>query len=316
MELWKTLRSFTRLGYEDSPGGLISADLKGKAAVVTGASTGIGFETAMSLARMGARVWMVSRDINRLEQAAEKIRSVTSWNSVYTFPADLSLLHEVQKLANSIAAAEDKIDILVNNAGYLFNSRQLTSEGIEKSHALLLLSPYYLSYRLKPLLTAAGSSRIINVSSGGMYTQKLRFDDLEYEKERYNGKKAYARNKRGLVMITQFLSSQWEGDGVLVNSMHPGWVDTQAVRDTMPWFFQITKSVLRNPQQGADTIVWLAAGKDAGHPGGRFWLDRQAVPMDLAAGTAWQEGQPGQLAGILMEKIRSILEPASRESVA
>jgi NAD(P)-dependent dehydrogenase (short-subunit alcohol dehydrogenase family) len=179
-------------------------------------------------------------------------------------------------------AAGETIDMLINNAGALFNPRQTTAEGLEKSFALLLLSPYILTERLLPLLQQSGSARVVNVLSGGMYTQKIDVEDLQSQRGAYSGSVAYARAKRGLMIATEEWAARWEDYGITVNAMHPGWADTPGVETALPGFHRVTKRFLRSPEEGADTAVWLATSTEAGEVSGKFWLDREQHPSHLS----------------------------------
>ncbi len=179
--------------------------------------------------------------------------------------------------------------MLVNNAGALVNPREETAEGLEKSFALLLLSPYLLVERLHPLLKKAASqhgvARVVNVLSGGMYAQKIHVDDLQSKKGTYSGSVAYARAKRGLMILTEEWARRWAKDGIVVNAMHPGWADTPGVVEALPEFHRVTERVLRTPEEGADTIVWVAAATEAGKVSGEFWLDRRPHAKHVLPGT-------------------------------
>ena len=117
-------------------------------------------------------------------------------------------------------------------------------------------------------------ARVVNVLSGGMYTQKIHVDDLQSRKGSYSGSVAYARAKRGLMILTEEWARRWARDGIVVNALHPGWADTRG-GVALPEFHRVMERVLRTPQQGADTIVWLAAAMEAGKVSGEFWLDRR-----------------------------------------
>ena len=273
---------FTRLGYRAArkrwkP---VSAWLGGRHALVTGATSGIGFAAARELAALGARVTIVGRDPAKTEQAARAIRDSTGNLQVAFDIADLSLMADVNALADRLLATGEPLDILVNNAGALFNPRQLTAEGLEKSFALLLLSPWLLTERLHPL-PRAGSARVVNVLSGGMYSQRIDVDDLQSRNGRYSGSAAYARAKRGLMILTEEWAEKWRDDGIVVNAMHPGWADTPGVESALPAFYRSTRAALRSPEEGADTIVWLGAATEAGKVSGKFWLDREQHPSHV-----------------------------------
>jgi NAD(P)-dependent dehydrogenase (short-subunit alcohol dehydrogenase family)/carbon monoxide dehydrogenase subunit G len=273
---------FTRFGYKRQKGSWapLSVSLEGRTAVVTGTTSGLGRAAAMGLAKKGARVILVGRNPEKTERTRQEIADETGNANLGVQIADLSLMAETRRLAESLLAAEPKIHVLVNNAGALFPKRALTEEGIEQSLALLLLCPFLLTNLLLPRLKASRPARIVNVSSGGMYTQKIRVDDLQYEKGRYNGSTAYARAKRGLVIL---------------HAMHPGWADTPGVSSSLPSFYKITKKILRTPEEGADTIVWLAASKEAVDSSGLFWLDRQPRTTHVFPGTGESQEEREQL---------------------
>jgi dehydrogenase/reductase SDR family protein 12 len=197
----------------------------------------------------------------------------------------MSLTADVHALADRLVSTGRAVDMLINNAGALFNPRQQTSEGLEKSFALLLLAPYILTEGLRPVLAAAESPRVVNVLSGGMYSQKIRIDDLQSQRGQYSGSAAYARAKRGLMILTEEWARNWEKDGIVVNAMHPGWADTPGVETALPGFYRMTRKLLRSPEQGADTAVWLATSSEAGAVTGKFWLDREQHPSHLSQRT-------------------------------
>jgi NAD(P)-dependent dehydrogenase (short-subunit alcohol dehydrogenase family)/uncharacterized protein YndB with AHSA1/START domain len=278
---------FTKLGYKASrkrwkP---VSAYLGGRHALVTGATSGVGLATARELAGLGARVTIVARDEKKAEDVAAELRQQTGNDDIRVAIADMSVMADVHGLADRLLKSGKPIDMLVNNAGALFNPRQQTAEGLEKSFALLLLGPYILTERLRPLLAKAESPRVVNVLSGGMYSQKIHVNDLQSQRGNYSGSVAYARAKRGLMILTEEWASDWEADGIAVNAMHPGWADTPGVETALPGFYRATRRLLRSPEEGADTIVWLAASTEAGKVSGKFWLDREQHPSHISKRT-------------------------------
>ena len=278
------LSLFTRLGYKLARKHFnpMSASVRGKHMLITGASAGLGLETARELARRGARLTLVMRDPDRARHAVEMLRSETGNPEISYELADLSLLSEVDLLVDRLLQQDRAIDVLINNAGALFNPRSETAEGLEQSHALLLLSPVRLTEGLKPLLLRAQSPRVINVVSGGMYSQKLDVAKLSgQDAEKFTGSVAYARQKRALMVVTEEWARQWADQGIVVNAMHPGWADTPGVREALPEFRRITRGVLRSAEEGADTIVWLAVATEAGKISGKLFLDRQVHTTHL-----------------------------------
>ena len=276
--LFTALKCFTRAGYRTGRRTLapMSTDMAEKHVVLTGASAGLGFETAVALLEAGATLTLVIRDPNKVAsmQAALQERSGRQADRVEL--ADLSLLSQVNALSERLLSANRPIDVLINNAGALFNDYCQTSEGIETSAALLLLSPWRLTEAVHPLLAHHDTpARVINVVSGGMYTQKLQCESLVMSEDDYRGSVAYARAKRALTVLTELWSAQWRDDRIVVNAMHPGWADTPGVQGALPGFRRLTHRVLRSSQEGADTIVWLARAREADKTSGQLFLDRE-----------------------------------------
>ncbi|PLW82691.1 short-chain dehydrogenase [Kineobactrum sediminis] len=282
------LALFSRLGYKKGrkhwyP---MSAWMGDKHVVITGASSGLGLATATALAERGATLTLVLRNPDKAKKLLDQLRRDTGNHNISIELADLSLMAEVEALVKRLQAKARPIDVLINNAGALFNSRTETAEGIEKSFALLLLSPYRLTEGLRPLLAAAPRARVINVVSGGMYSQPLAIDKLVAKESDYSGSVAYARAKRGLMVLTEQWADDWAADGIVVNAMHPGWADTPGVESALPGFHKLTRRILRSPEEGADTIIWLAVATEAGKVSGKLFLDREPRTTHLLGKTA------------------------------
>ncbi|MFV8816496.1 SDR family NAD(P)-dependent oxidoreductase [Haliea sp. E17] len=282
------LVQFTRFGYSRARKHwqAITANLAGQHALVTGASSGLGKATALALARRGAALTLVVRDAGRGQQLREEIQFETGNPAIRIETADLSLLAEVDALCERLRQRREAIDILVNNAGALYPEFALTTEGIERSTALLLLSPYRLTLGLLPALRASDGARVINIVSGGMYTQCLSLAQLaQADADDYSGAVAYAQAKRALMAVTLDWAETWRAYGIAVNAMHPGWVDTPGLQRGLPGFHSCMRWLLRSPEQGADTAVWLAAASEAGRVSGGLFLDREAQPLYLREST-------------------------------
>jgi dehydrogenase/reductase SDR family protein 12 len=274
------LLSYTRIGYILRQGMWDTADLDvnmtGKTCIVTGANSGLGFAAAVGLAGLGASVVMVVRDSAKGLSAQDAVIAQTGNPNVYLEVVDLSSLAAVRDFAARFLEREERLDVLINNAGVLLPERQLSADGIELSFATNVLGPFLLTNLLMPLLMRNAPTRIIFVSSGGMYTQKLDMDDLQSERGEFNGTVAYAQHKRAQVILTELWAERLAGSGVTVNAMHPGWVNTPGVRRSLPAFWKVMRPFLRTPEQGADTIVWLAVAPRLTSESGKFWLDRRA----------------------------------------
>lgn len=232
--------------------------------LVSGARRGIGLELCRQLVRAGHRVVAVCRE------ASDDLRSL---GCRVIDGVDVTDDAAVVRLGAEMSG--ERIDVLINNAGGLFNHYGQTAEGIERTMATDLISPYLLTRLLLPTLKAAGSARIVNVASGGMYTQAMRADMLDVNSADYDGPTTYARAKRGLVMLAGHWARELAPWGITVHAMHPGWVDTPGLKRSLPAFHRQLAPLLRSPGQGADTIVWLAAAPDAARASGHFWLDRK-----------------------------------------
>lgn len=286
---------YSRLGYElrrrSWPGhGEELPRMDGQVVLVTGATAGIGRAAAERFAALGARVLLLGRNAERAETARREIVAATGNADVTTYLADLGSLASVHEAAVRITEQELTLDVLVNNAGVMSPTRQLSVDGFELTFATNLLGTFLLTEGLTPLLVSSAPARIITVSSGGMYGQKLRLDDLQTERMEYAAAAVYARTKRAQVILTQHWSAQLADHGVSVHAMHPGWADTPGVETSLPRFHKLLGPALRTPAQGADTIVWLAAAAEPARRSGRFWHDRRPRRIDLLPTT---RGEPG-----------------------
>ena len=270
--------SFTSIGHRIRSRRWAPVDgdsLSGRVVVITGATSGIGMEVATMMAGYGARLRIVARNPGKAERIRKQLVTDSGNDDIRVYLADLSLMSEVERVANEILAGEPEIHLLVNNAVVLPAERTMTDEGLELAHATNLVAPFLLTNALVPRLVASAPARIINVISGGMYTQGLALDDLNSREGDYHGSVAYARAKRGLMVLTKMWADQLAGTGVTVNATHPGWVNTTGVKDSLPGFHKLMGPLLRSTEQGSDTIVWLASAPVSERITGKLWHDRE-----------------------------------------
>jgi NAD(P)-dependent dehydrogenase (short-subunit alcohol dehydrogenase family) len=251
----------------------LDVDLSNRRCLVTGANSGLGFETALALADLGADVQMLCRGAGRAREAATEIRERTGSRRVSVAELDLGNLDSVRAFADNLG--DESVDVLIHNAGLISGQRVDTHQGLELTFAVHVAGPHLLTRLLRSRLARAGDGRVIWVSSGGMYTRRLRLDDPQWERRTYDGVAAYAETKRTQVVLAELWAEEMRADGVAVNAMHPGWADTPGLKSSIPRFYRRARAILRSPSEGADTIVWLAASKRGGTYTGKFFLDRE-----------------------------------------
>ncbi len=271
------LRAFSVLGFRRAASGWgeFEPDFSGQTWLITGATGGIGRAIALAANRHGARVLAVARSHEKLAALKD---DATNRQRLVPVCSDLSLMTSVRRLAESRAVVAKPIDVLVNNVGVLLNAHRLTGEGLEASFASNLLGPFILAEALKKAGRLAADGIVINVSSGGMYGTPLRLAEMNsLDARRFDGMAAYAMHKRAMVELTRCWNQRWDGAPV-VQVMHPGWVDTAGVQSALPGFRRALKSLLRDAEQGADTVLWLAAQRPPPPAHGGIWLDRSLQP--------------------------------------
>ncbi|KQW48984.1 dehydrogenase [Nocardioides sp. Root1257] len=269
--------------------------LAGKRALVTGASSGLGIATAEGLAGLGAEVVLVVRDTDKGAAVVREIQGRLPLARFDVQRCDLADLDDVRRFAGS---ADDHVDVLVHNAGAMPPTRTESPQGHEMTMALHVLAPVLMTELMSERLRGG---RVILVTSGGMYGQRLRADDPEYLDGDYSPTTAYARSKRAQVELLPVLQQRWSPWGIDVHATHPGWADTPGVTESLPTFRKLTGPLLRDAAGGAETTVWLSATSPAPE-GGRLWHDRQPRPTHLLRRTrtgdderdrmwAWVAGQ-------------------------
>ncbi len=289
---------YTNVGYRIRSRGWSRSELPslgGRVVMVTGATSGLGLAAAEGFARLGATVWLLARHQARAEQARIRVAERSGNQDVHVGVCDLSDPRSVRLFAERFTAQARRLDVLVNNAGVLPARRTLSPDGIETTFATNVLGPFLLTSLLLPLLERSAPARIINVSSGGMYTRRIRVDDLQCERGDFDGPTAYARAKRAQVILTEMWAKRLQRRGVMVHAMHPGWADTPGLKASLPLFYRLTRPLLRTPEQGADTIVWLGAAEEPGRRTGLFWHDRRPRPTHLLPWTHETQQEREQL---------------------
>ncbi len=255
------------------------ADMRGKVCLITGGTGGIGKETALGLARLGAVVVIVGRDVARAQAAVADIKARSGNDVVSAMIADLSSQAEVRRLAREFMAAHDRLDVLVNNAGAVYGKRVLTVDGIEMTLAVNHLAYFLLTNLLLPLLKRSAPARIVSVSSEAQRAGRIDFDDLQRAR-RYRAFEAYSQSKLANVVWTYELARRIEGSGVTANCVHPGAVATGFGRNNSGlWrvLFRVLAPFMRTPERGAATSIYLAASPEIEGISGKYFSDRKPI---------------------------------------
>lgn len=244
--------------------------LDGKTILVTGATGGIGRAIALLAARQGARVIAVGRKADIL--AAMAAEAGPARGEILATQCDLSLAGETRELVAHLRESGERIDGIVNNVGILNHAYAETDEGVDAMYAVNILNPYIMTEGLMAANGLTEQATIVNMASGGLYNAPQNLTFMEQEAEGYNGFAAYATHKRAQIVLSDHWTEQHPG--VRAYTMHPGWVETDGVRRSLPRFYKVLRSVLRTPDQGADTALWLIANRPEPEAGA-LWFDRK-----------------------------------------
>ncbi len=272
--------------------------ISGKTCLVTGASSGLGKETALGLARAGAMVLLVARDRERGEAAAAEIRQRAPAGEVELFLADLASQSQVRELAAQVLERHQRLDVLINNAAAVNSVRRVTQDGLEATVALNHIAPFLLTHLLQEQLRRAAPSRVVNVTSHvHRWVKAIPWDDLQSERA-YQSAAAYNLSKLMNVLFTVELARRWARTGVSANCLHPGWpLKTGLGRESTGMsgaFDKLTKLFAASAEHGARTQLFLATSPDVGSvTGGYFVKCKPTGPSVLArdqeaAARLWQ----------------------------
>jgi NAD(P)-dependent dehydrogenase (short-subunit alcohol dehydrogenase family) len=257
------------------------ADMDGKIVLITGATNGIGKVAALEIAKKGATLVIVGRNPAKTAETVAQIKAESGNTKVDSIIADLSSMAEVRKVADAFKAKHNRLDVLINNAGAIFAEREETVDGYETTFAFNHLAYFLLTNLLLDTLKASAPARIINVASDAHTAGTIKFDDLNM-KNGYGlgGMRAYSMSKLANIMFTYELARRLEGTGVTANVLHPGFVNTGFGKNQAGLMRFVMNFVSRlgiSPEQGADTIVYLASSPQAIGESGKYWEKRKAV---------------------------------------
>jgi len=293
--------SFSRIGYEvrsrlSNWSDVAELPGTGRRVLVTGANSGLGYATVVGLLRAGAHVLFTVRSQDKGEATLERLRGELGQG-----PADragfevldLADFASVRAFARRQLDADAPLDAIVHNAGALFDSRAETVDGLERTYQIHVVSPFMLTALLLPELTERSASRVVTVTSGGMYAEKLVAGRVDSPGD-YRGTVAYARAKRAQVVLTREWARRFGDRGVSFHVAHPGWALTPGVESSLPGFRKLMGPILRDADQGAETTTFLALADDL-PTDGRLWHDRRARSEHKVPWTIPDRGEAGEL---------------------
>jgi len=276
--------------------------MENKRVLITGGNAGIGKATAIALARKGAEVIITARSEAKAKEAVAEIAKTAGSDKVSHLLLDLSSQHAVRNAVQEFKTRYDRLDVLINNAGCYFSDLQLNGDGLEMQFATNHLGHFLFTNLLMDELKAAGSARIINLSSiAHRYTRELDLEDINYQKQEYGGWQSYSRSKFCNILFTKELAKRLEKDGITVNAVHPGGVRTEIAEKNANWFTKLgwiaMKPFFITVEQGAATSVHLASSPDVAKETGGYWVkskrhhsNRPSQNPDMAA-ALWKKSE-------------------------
>ena len=247
--------------------------LTNKIILITGATSGIGKQTAIALAKLGATIVITTRDDARGKTTKSEIIKATNNKNVDVFHCDLASFSSIRNFVKEFKTKYNHLHVLINNAGVWDFKRRESKDGIENIFATNYLAPFLLTNLLLDMLKKSAPSRIINVASG-LHSGTINFDDLE-SKHSFSGMRAYAHSKLAVILFTRLLAKKLEGTGVTVNCVHPGLVNTNLGRSAPGYQRAFFKILGKHPAKGAETSIFLASSKDVENITGEYFVKKE-----------------------------------------
>ncbi|MCU0392820.1 MAG: SDR family oxidoreductase [Thermoflexibacter sp.] len=259
--------------------------MKNKTVLITGANSGIGYITALEIAKLGAKIVMVCRNKDKAETARQEIINKSNNTNISVKICNLSSQAAIKELAQEIKNEIPVIDVLVNNAGVMLSERQESIDGIEMTWAVNHLAYFLLTNLLIDSLKAAPSARIVNVASQVQQIGDIYWTDVNL-RNGYSGLKAYSQSKLANIMFSNELARRLAGTNITSNALHPGAVATNFGNNStgfIAWAFKWFAWSLRSPEKGAQTSLWLASSKDVEGKTGLYFNDKKSIKAKAIA---------------------------------
>jgi NAD(P)-dependent dehydrogenase (short-subunit alcohol dehydrogenase family) len=290
-------------------------DQTGRTAVITGANTGLGYETAAALAEKGAHVVLAVRNLDKGKEAARRLELATPGASVSLQELDLTSLESVRAAADQVRSQHDTIDLLINNAGVMFTPKATTKDGFELQFGTNHLGHFALTGLLLDRVLAATNSRVVTVSSiGHRYPAPIRFDDLQWERG-YSRLGAYGQSKLANLLFTYELQRRLTGTHTIAAAAHPGGSRTELTRNTPPWIRVLTgpfEVISQSAAMGA--LPTLRAATDPGVLGGQYFgpggiAELRGYPRVVASNNRSHDVDAAKRLWAVSEELTSVVYP-------
>jgi NAD(P)-dependent dehydrogenase (short-subunit alcohol dehydrogenase family) len=255
-------------------------DLQGKTVVITGGNSGVGKETAVALAQLGAHVVIAARNATKARAAVKEVRErAHAGGCVETMPIDLASFASVRAFAATFTASYDRCHVLINNAGLVLGKRHVTEDGHEQTWQVNHLSHFLLTNLLHDTLVASAPARVVNVASQAHRAARngLDFDDLDWERRRYRPFAVYGATKLANILFTRELARRWDGSGITANAVHPGFVASNFGKENdLGWWGNIGMPLARpfaiSNAKGARTSIYVASSAEVESVSGQFFV--------------------------------------------
>lgn len=247
--------------------------MEGKIVLITGATSGIGKETAIGLADLGATIIFTSRNVNKGEKIRDEITNSTNNDRVHMLKCDLASFESIRNCCKEFNKKYGELHVLINNAGVWDHKRRISKDGIENIFAVNYLAPFLMTNLLIDILKKSKPSRIINITSG-LHYGTINFKDIEFKK-RFSGMKAYRQSKLGLILFTRLLAKNLEETGVAVNCVQPGMTNTNLARDAGMFSKTMFKLMGKDAQKAAETSIFLASSSNLENITGEYFVNKK-----------------------------------------